>query len=100
MAGHNGSTRGGSTILASAIAGAVVGAAGLAWWLLDAAERRRLAERQRRRLTLSRFQDGPSEGEGYIRRPLLEKELQHKVQELNQAIEDVRRQLECLTPDN
>ncbi|MBC1261478.1 hypothetical protein FQK07_09395 [Synechococcus sp. BSF8S] len=89
----------GSPILASAIAGAVIGAAGLAWWLLAQAEHRRLALRQRRTLTLSRLQGGSREGDDSERRPLLERELQHKVNELNRAIEDVRRQLETLTPE-
>ncbi len=88
-----------SPILASAVAGAVIGAAGLAWWLLAEAERRRLAQRQRRSLTLSRLQAGSRDGDDGERRPLLERELQHKVNELNRAIEDVRRQLETLSPE-
>ena len=32
---------GSSAVLASAVAGALIGAAGLAWWLLSEAERRR-----------------------------------------------------------
>ncbi|MCT0219201.1 hypothetical protein KQ304_09340 [Synechococcus sp. CS-1329] len=89
-----------SPILASAIAGAVIGAAGLAWWLLAEAERRHLALRQRRTLALSRLQGGFRDSEeGEERRPLLKHELQHKVNELNRAIEDVRRQLETLSPE-
>jgi hypothetical protein len=90
---------GGSVIVASAVAGAVLGAAGLAWWLLAEAERRRQLQRQRRRLTLSRLQEGAQEGEAPAHRPLPERALQHKVQDLNRAIEDVRRQLESLTPE-
>lgn len=93
------SSAGGTAILASAMAGAVVGAAGLAWWLLSAAERRRFTQRQRRMLTLSRLQEGERDGESQSTRPLLETELQQKVQDLNRAIEDVRRQLEGLTPE-
>ncbi|MCX5933058.1 MAG: hypothetical protein NTW83_14920 [Cyanobacteria bacterium] len=88
-----------SPILASAIAGAVIGAAGLAWWLLAEAESRRLAQRQRRTLTLSRLQGGSRDSDDGERRPLLKRELQHKVNELNRAIEDVRRQLETLSPE-
>ncbi len=88
-----------SPILASAVAGAVIGAAGLAWWLLAEADRRRLAQRQRRSLTLSRLQGGSREGDDGVQRPLLERQLQHKVNELNRAIEDVRRQLETLSPE-
>lgn len=93
------SSPGGTAILASALAGAVVGSAGLAWWLLSAAERRRFTRRQRRVLTLSRLQEGARDAELPSARPLLETELQQKVQDLNRAIEDVRRQLEGLTPE-
>jgi hypothetical protein len=95
-------------VLASAVAGAVLGAAGLAWWLLSLAERRRLAARQQRTLQLSRLQGGADpfdeplrtrgsvqpggEGSGE------ERDLHDKVHELNQAIEAVRRQLEQLQP--
>ena len=89
-----------SPILASAVAGAVIGAAGLAWWLLAEAERRRLAQRQQRSLTLSRLQGGSRDVGDGERRPLLEPEQQHKVNELNRAIEDVRRQLETLSPES
>jgi hypothetical protein len=104
-----GSCEQGSALLASAVAGAVLGAAGLAWWLLSLAERRRLAARQQRNLALSRLQGGadprdeplmrssaslqmPSEATGKDR------DLHNKVHELNQAIEAVRRQLEQLQP--
>ena len=93
------SGHGGSGLLISAIGGALIGAAGLGWWLLSEAERRRQALRQRRNLTLSRLQEASQDGDTGDRRPLLDRELQHKVKELNRAIEDVRRQLECLSPD-
>jgi hypothetical protein len=95
---RGGGGSGSSAILASAVAGAVLGAAGLAWWLLDQADRRRQSLRQRRTLSLSRLQEGSRESDPVQQRPLLESELQHKVQELNRAIEDVRRQLEGLSP--
>jgi hypothetical protein len=95
--GHQGG--GNAGVIGSAVAGAVIGAAGLAWWLLSEAERRRSEARQQRSLRLSRLQ-GAAElleaGDG--ERPLQERELHHKVQELNQAIEAVRRQLEQLQP--
>ena len=87
---------GGSGSLATLLAGAVIGAAGLAWWLLSEAEQRR--QRQR---TLSRYgADQPEALEAdddSTPRPLRERELQDKVHQLNQAIDDVRRQLESLS---
>jgi hypothetical protein len=98
----------GSALLASAVAGAVLGAAGLAWWLLSLAERRRLAARQQRALALSRLQGGadplddPSRGRGPTGAERQghadDKDLHDKVHELNEAIEAVRRQLEQLQP--
>ena len=87
----------GSTLL-TAMAGAMLGAAGLAWWLLSEAERRRLEPRQQRALRLSRLQEGadtdtPLSHQSPAPR---ERELHDKVHELNQAIEDVRRQLESM----
>jgi hypothetical protein len=91
---------GNSGVIGSAVAGAVLGAVGLAWWLLSEAERRRLQARQQRSLTLSRLQ-GTLEATDAGRleqQPLRDGELHRKVQELNQAIESVRRQLEQLQP--
>ncbi|MEX1317996.1 MAG: hypothetical protein AB1Z22_12845 [Synechococcaceae cyanobacterium] len=98
----------GSAILASAVAGALVGAAGLAWWLLSLAERRRLAARQQRTLQLSRLQGGadplddPQRAHVPAQAPrdgsAEDRDLHDKVHELNQAIEAVRRQLEQLQP--
>ena len=91
----------GSGSLGTLVAGAVIGAAGLAWWLLSEAERRQQSRRQERNLRLSRLSGHDDEGldlrtngTGALR----ETELQDKVHQLNQAIEDVRRQLESLTP--
>ncbi|MCT0226306.1 hypothetical protein KQ310_14290 [Synechococcus sp. CS-1328] len=90
----------------SAFAGAALGAAGLGWWLLNEADRRRQRLRQERLLRLSRLQgagagDSGSAEEGLTSRPAhgsaSEAQLHDKVQQLNQAIEDVRRQLESLT---
>lgn len=87
----------GSGVLLSAMAGAVLGAAGLAWWLLSEAERRRLQGRQQRMLRISRLQDGSELSE--TQRPGgdgQQRDLHDKVHELNQAIDDVRRQLEAM----
>ena len=87
-----------SGVLAGALAGAVIGAAGLAWWLLSEAERRPLRRRFSRVLDLSRL-PRPSQEVSLPQGPHLDSELQDKVQQLNRAIEDVRRQLESLTPE-
>jgi hypothetical protein len=87
-------------VVASALAGAVVGAAGLAWWLLSEAEKRRVHLRQQRVLRLSRYQEsgGVLEGDPAARRSSTstEDELHAKVHQLNEAIDDVRRQLEAM----
>ena len=98
-----------SALLASAVSGAVLGAAGLAWWLLTVAERRRQAARQQRNLALSRLQGGADPYDEPLLRSSVsaqavgeatprDKDLHDKVHELNQAIEAVRRQLEQLQP--
>lgn len=99
---------GGSALLLSALAGAALGAAGFAWWLLSEADRRRLHQRQQRLLRLSRLQAGlePLEApdpKAAAIRPTGAMEgsedlLQQRVQQLNRAIEEVRRQLEQLQP--
>jgi hypothetical protein len=86
---------GGSSSLGTLLAGAVIGAAGLAWWLLSEAEQRR-----QRGVRLSRYAGNETEvlePGGEESRPLRERELQDKVHQLNQAIDDVRRQLESLS---
>lgn len=98
------SRAGGSAIVASAVAGAVVGAAGLAWWLLTAADQRRRQQRQQRLLNLSRdlaigaeaLREEPALAAASS--PALEAQLHDRVQQLNQAIEEVRRRLERLEP--
>jgi len=89
----------------SAMAGAVLGAAGLAWWLLSEADRRRQALRQIRLLRQSMRKGDSREGEGAddlraaalpngaSSRPV-DGRLQDRVQQLNQQIDEVRRQLE------
>ncbi len=82
-------------VLASAMAGAVLGAAGLAWWLLSEADRRRQAQRHLRVLRQSGLQGLQSGLQGAQAKPV-EDPLRDRVQQLNQAIDDVRRQLEQL----
>ncbi len=78
-------------VLLAAAAGAVAGAAGLAVWLLRRAERRHLVQRQLRMLRLSRLAEASGE-------PVGRDQLHDRVQKLNQAIDEVRRQLEQLQP--
>lgn len=89
----------GGALLVSAVAGAVLGAAGLAWWLLSEAERRRLQPRQQRVVRLSRLSNAADAGDisaAEVQDRLGERDLHDKVHELNQAIDDVRRQLESM----
>ena len=92
----------GSSSLGTLLAGALIGAAGLGWWLLSEAERRRDQQRQTRSLRINRIswnEDEALEPQSSPR-PLREADLQDKVHELNQAIEDVRRQLESMGTQN
>ena len=85
MGNYNGGApaRGSSSL--SVFAGAVIGAAGLAWWLLAEAERRR-------------HQGRPVRSPGIAAPPVgADRDLHDRVHELNQAIDDVRRQLETMT---
>ncbi len=88
--------------MASGVAGVLIGAAGLAWWLLSEAEKRRLERGQQRGLQLSRRAQGDDFDSSTKFRALNSlqghKDLHDKVHELNQAIEDVRRQLEGMAP--
>ncbi len=81
----------GGLVLLAAAAGAVTGAAGLAVWLLRRAERRHLVQRQLRLLRVSRLAEASGE-------PVGRDQLHDRVQKLNQAIDEVRRQLEQLQP--
>jgi len=86
------SSAAGSLVLLAGAAGAVLGAAGLAVWLLRRSQRQRLEQRQLRRLRVSRLIDGLDEP------AVASGQLQDRVQKLNQAIDEVRRQLEQLQP--
>ncbi|OUW29221.1 MAG: hypothetical protein CBD29_01955 [Synechococcus sp. TMED169] len=82
-----------ASILLSALTGAAVGAAGLTWWLLSRAERRQAFGQQFKRLGLNGVQENGSV------QPTSEN-LEQKVNRLNVAIEDVRRQLESMAPES
>ena len=81
----------------SLISGAFIGAAGLAWWLISEADKRKETKKQKAMMYSSRIQDGSeaideSEKIGDVKGEKLEE----KVEQLNSAIADVRRQLEEL----
>ena len=89
-----------SNNLLSLISGAFIGAAGLAWYLISEADKRKETKKQRAMMYSSRIQDGSeaidtnenlSEVKG--------EKLEQKVEQLNTAIADVRRQLEELGQD-
>jgi hypothetical protein len=97
MGNHNGGTPASGSSSLSVLAGAVIGVAGLAWWLLAEAERAVGAgtEAERRR-----HQGRPSRTAGIAASPAIaatDRDLHDRVHELNQAIDDVRRQLESMT---
>jgi len=86
----------------SLISGAVLGAAGLAWWLFSEAERRQQSRKQRAMLYAPRIQDGSEALEPPS--PAIHNEsgeqLEQRVEQLNAAIADVRKQLEDLGAKN
>ena len=84
-----------SGTLATLVSGAVLGAAGLAWWLLSEADRRQRTRRQQSMLYAPRIQDG-SEAFDASELAGQDDQLEHRVEQLNAAIADVRRQLEDL----
>ena len=83
-----------SSILLSALTGAAIGAAGLTWWLLSRAGRRQALGQQVRRLRAL----PPMAPTSAL--PHSQESLEERVQRLNLAIDDVRRQLENLSPDS
>lgn len=96
MADSRDRSTGGSALLVSTMAGAVLGAAGLAWWLLSEADRRRQAQRHLRVLRQAGLQSFQNlQGQEQAAEPI-EGQLHDRVQQLNQAIDAVRRQLEEL----
>jgi len=84
----------GGHVLTTALAGAILGAAAFAWWLLAADERQRRRNRPSEAWLANAFAEGdlnlaaePARSDGQLR---------DRVQQLNSAIDDVRRQLEQL----
>ena len=89
-----------SNNLLSLISGAFIGAAGLAWYLISEADKRKETKKQRAMMYSSRIQDGSEaiDTKEYLNEVKGEK-LEQKVEQLNSAIADVRRQLEELGQD-
>ena len=89
-----------SNNLLSLISGAFIGAAGLAWFLISEADKRKETKKQRAMMYSSRIQDGSEaiDTNENLKEVKGEK-LEQKVEQLNTAIADVRRQLEELGQD-
>ena len=86
-----------SNNLLSLISGAFIGAAGLAWWLISEADKRKEAKKQKAMMYSSRIQDGSEAIDLNEKVNTVQGEkLEEKVEQLNSAIADVRRQLEEL----
>ena len=86
-----------SNNLLSLISGAFIGAAGLAWWLISAADKRKEEKKQQAMMYSSRIQDGSEAIDSNENINEVEGEnLEKKVEQLNSAIADVRKQLEEL----
>tara|TARA_B100000214_G_C23771702_1_gene537067 strand:+ start:266 stop:565 length:300 start_codon:yes stop_codon:yes gene_type:complete len=86
----------------SLLSGAILGAAGLAWWLFSEAERRQERRKQKAMLYAPRIQDGSEAIEAIEKLDKNGKEdnLEQRVEQLNAAIADVRKQLEDLNVQN
>ena len=84
-----------SNNLLSLISGAFIGAAGLAWWLISEADKRKEEKKQKAMMYSSRIQDGSEAIDSNINE-VEGKNLEKKVEQLNSAIADVRKQLEEL----
>ena len=81
------------------ISGAFIGAAGLALWLISEADKRKTAKKQKAMMYSSRIQDGSETSEndeGIKDKHTNGDKLEVKVEQLNSAIADVRKQLEEL----
>ena len=77
--------------IATLATGAVIGAAGLAWWLLNEADRRRRLGHQKAMLYAPRMQDGSE-----VLETSENGHLEERVEKLNAEIARVRAQLERL----
>ena len=80
----------------SLISGAFIGAAGLAWWLISEADKRKETKKQKAMMYSSRIQDGSEafDSDNKNNKAKTDDKLEEKVEQLNSAIADVRRQLE------
>tara|TARA_B100000214_G_C23755120_1_gene529611 strand:- start:204 stop:497 length:294 start_codon:yes stop_codon:yes gene_type:complete len=80
----------------SLISGAFIGAAGLAWWLISEADKRKETKKQKAMMYSSRIQDGSEafDSDNKNNKLKTDDKLEEKVEQLNSAIADVRRQLE------
>tara|TARA_B100000965_G_scaffold77831_1_gene61800 strand:- start:429 stop:719 length:291 start_codon:yes stop_codon:yes gene_type:complete len=86
-----------SNNLLSLLSGAFIGAAGLAWWLISEADKRKETKKQKAMMYSSRIQDGSEAiDENENLNEMKGEKLEQKVEQLNSAIADVRRQLEEL----
>tara|TARA_Y100001978_G_scaffold203401_1_gene228953 strand:- start:4160 stop:4450 length:291 start_codon:yes stop_codon:yes gene_type:complete len=86
-----------SNNLLSLISGAFIGAAGLAWYLFSEADKRKETKKQKAMMYSSRIQDGSEALDANENRNEIKSDnLEQKVEQLNSAIADVRRQLEEL----
>jgi hypothetical protein len=95
----------GGSLLLTALGGPVLGAAGLGWWLLSEADRRRqvrplaaLRLSQPLRPVVPASLSVTPERSQPVGKTNGDTRLQDRVQQLNQAIDEVRRQLEQLQP--
>ena len=86
-----------SNNILSLISGAFIGAAGLAWWLISEADKRKETKKQKAMMYSSRIQDGSeTKDTDENLNEIKGDKLEEKVEQLNSAIADVRRQLEEL----
>ncbi|MEB3319244.1 MAG: hypothetical protein VKO39_14040 [Cyanobacteriota bacterium] len=85
----------GAVLLSAAVFGALAGAGGLAWWLWRQS-RRRTSTSGDRPLSIPSPFPGPTAKASLAESAAQMDGLPDRVQQLNQAIEDVRRQLESL----
>ena len=89
-----------SNNLLTLISGAFIGAAGLAWYLISEADKRKETKKQRAMMYSSRIQDGSEAIDtNETLNEVKGEKLEQKVEQLNTAIADVRRQLEELGQD-
>lgn len=84
----------GGVLLSAAVFGALAGAGGFAWWLWRQSRQRACSPAAGALPTSSRFDGMAAAGGGEGTTP--RHALPDRVQQLNQAIEEVRRQLESL----